>query len=585
MVIAEIPLWGAEPKVDPNNPIPKNWLTRLIENNYNHPSIIGWSAGNEIGENPLILAYSKNATKLSRLLDPSRLATVVSHTAHRWKEDMIDYSDLGLVNSYSANLEPITDKMHTLQSDKLLFYSEYGVSQTSDNLDTDFNFKALLDSIRFKPYLMGASLWTYNDYRSDYKGTRGFTESRPWGVVNDFRQRKRSWYSIRKEHSPLKTFELKSVKLGAKTSTAVLNLKPRLKLDLPAYSMRDYRVVWRTTDANGRHLSADFLSLPLIKPDDKALTKTLSWPQHSNAAMLQVELVSDLNYAVFDTTIFFSKPKSPTIIHAVGARTQGNELKAGTAVIRVVFEKSYLAQGYKIKYGKDDLKSETPVTVNSFIDIKGLNFNQKYKFQVVAINSFGESEPSEEMVVSTDFAPAPPLIKYTEPADKGIFIGYETLIDDYLFEVRYTTVKGDYTQGDSIKSTNKGVLFVPNLVNGRTYYFQVKRLLQNSNPSSWSEKVAVQPDGGMLTEAPELSGIVYKEKQALILFTPLKKAIGYILNYRVAGEKNWKEVQVSAAQVNQYRLTGLETNKRYEFRIAGINANGRSEFSDLKSSF
>ena len=581
MVFPEVPLWGAEPKVDPNNPIPKDWLKKLIANNYNHPSIIGWSVGNEIGENPEVLAYTKNATEQAKSLDPTRLALAVSHTAWR-KDDMIDYSELGLVNSYSTNLEPSIDKIHLLHPEKLLFYSEYGVSQTSEDLNTNFNFKGLLDSIRNKPYLMGASLWTYNDYRSDYKGTKGFTESRPWGVVNDFRQRKKLWYAIQKEHSPIKTFKLDLRKNNNKTLTADLSLTPRVKLDLPAYIMNGYRIVWRIQDKENQLLAADFLNLPTIKPGETAVNKQLTLPELSNAASLVMELVSPLNYVLTDTTIFFSKPAPPKLISSVGARTQGNELKQGTASIRVVFAKSLLAQGYKIKYGKQDLKSETPVTVSPFIDIKLLNFNQNYMLQVVAVNSNGESEPSPVINISTDYAPLPPLIKYTEPADKGVFIGYDGSQDDYLFEVRYTTVSGDYKQGNSIKSTTKGVLFVPNLENGRTYYFQMKRFVHNSNESAWSEEFTVIPDGGLLPQPPKLSGIIHKGSQALILFEPEKKAVGYVLDYRILGEKDWKKTHISAAQINQFQLADLEANKRYEFKLATINENGISHFSEIK---
>ncbi|MBC7743977.1 MAG: beta galactosidase jelly roll domain-containing protein [Flavobacterium sp.] len=584
MVFPEVPLWGAEPKVDPNNPIPKAWLDRLIENNYNHPSIIGWSVGNEIGENPQVLAYIKNATELAKSLDPTRLAVAVSHTAWR-KDDMIDYSELGLVNSYSANLEPSIDKIHLLHPEKLLFYSEYGVSQTSEDLNTNFNFKGLLDSIRYKPYLMGTSLWTYNDYRSDYKGTKGYTESRPWGVVNDFRQRKNLWYAIQKEHSPVKTFKLDLLKTNNKTLTAVLSLTPRVKLDLPAYIMNGYRIVWRIQDKKNQLLAADFLNLPTIKPGDMVVNKQMTLPEISNAAKLVMELVSPLNYVVTDTTIFFSKPTPPKLITSVAARTQGNELKQGTASIRVVFEQSLLAQGYKVKYGKQDLKSETPLTVSPFIDVKGLNFNQNYMLQVVAVNSNGESEPSQVINISTDYAPLPPVIKYTEPADNGVFIGYDGSQDDYLFEVRYTTVSGNYKQGNSIKSTTKGVLFVPNLENGKTYYFQMKRFVHNSNESVWSQEFTVIPDGGLLPQSPKLEGIIHKGSQGIILFEPKKKALGYVLNYRRIGDIDWKKIHITAAQINQFQLVGLEVNKQYEFKLATVNENGISNFSEIKKEF
>jgi beta-galactosidase len=584
LVFPEVPLWGKDKKVDPDNAIPKDWLRRLIENNYNHPCIIGWSVGNEIGYNPLVLKYVEKATELSRSLDSTRLAVMVSHTADR-TPDPIDYSDLGLVNKYSANLNPVTQKMHLQHPNKLLFYTEYGIDQTSEDLNTNLNAKALLDSIRFKPYLMGVSLWTYNDYRSHYSNTKGFTENRPWGVVNVFRQRKKSWYAIQKEYAPLRAFKIEDINTGKSNSTAILSLIPRAKLDLPAYAMKNYRVVWLIKDEKGKVLSADYTNLPYINPGDKAMKKSISWPQLQNAAMLQIELVSPLNYVLTDTTVYFLKPKSPTVIYSVGAITQTNGVDQKTASIRVVFEKSLLARDYKIKYGKEKLVSVSPVTVNNFIDIKNLDFNQTYNFELVAINNIGESEPLPPISTSTAYTLAPPLIKYTEPADRGAFIGYETLQDDYQFQVRYSTVRGNYTPSRSIKTTNKGVLFLPNLINGQTYYCQMRRLNQNSYPSPWSEEIEVKPDGGAVSVSPELSGISRKGEHALILFTPVKKAIGYVLNYRISGNKIWSAIEIDAAQINQYELSGLKNGLRYEFRIAAINSFGISNFSDVKQAF
>ncbi|RZJ23618.1 MAG: hypothetical protein EON51_01675 [Acinetobacter sp.] len=584
LIFPELPLWGADDRVNPDNEVPKDWLKRLVNDNYNHPSIIGWSVGNEIGHNPKASAYVKETIALARTLDPSRLAVVVSHTPDK-AADVIAQSDLGMINRYNSKLKPVTEKIHFQHPNKLLFYSEYGVAQTSEDLNTDFNFKAMLDSIRQLPYLMGASLWTYNDYRSNYLGTKSFSETRPWGIVNDFRQRKNAWYAAQKEYAPLKVFKIDPIQKGKVNSTTVLTLTPRNVLDLPAYSLKDYRVVWRIKDQNGQTLFADFIELPLTKPGGQTLKKEISWPEKANAALMEVALVSPLNYTLIDTTAYFIKPKAPSMISSIGVGTLSNDFKQKPQSIRVVFEKSTLAEGYQLKYGKDKLVSETPVTINPFIDVKGLDFSETYNFALVSVNSFGKSELGQIQKIATQFAPAPPLIRYTEAADQGFFIGYETLEDDYLFEVRYSTVQGNYADAGLIKSTNKGLLFVPGLENGQKYYFQMRRLRQNAYLSPWSEELTIMPDGGQLPASPNLDGIIHKVEQAVVLFTPVKKAIGYLLNYRIAGEKSWREVMINAAQINQYRLRGLKGDERYEFKLAAINAAGKSEFSKVKQSF
>ena len=49
MTFEEVSLWGKHAWVDPEHPMPKQFLSRLIEERFNHPSVIGWSVGNEIG--------------------------------------------------------------------------------------------------------------------------------------------------------------------------------------------------------------------------------------------------------------------------------------------------------------------------------------------------------------------------------------------------------------------------------------------------------------------------------------------------------------------------------------------------------
>src|SRR5690606_11419068 len=64
MVFEEVALWGKDAMVGPNHAIPKEWLSRMIRVKYNHPSVIGWSVGNEIGrldDNPMVMEYVEGA--------------------------------------------------------------------------------------------------------------------------------------------------------------------------------------------------------------------------------------------------------------------------------------------------------------------------------------------------------------------------------------------------------------------------------------------------------------------------------------------------------------------------------------------
>ena len=57
-----------------------------------------------------------------------------------------------------------------------------------------------LNGLKKLPYVVGSSLWSYNDYRSNYKGTpeSGFRE---WGVVDERRNKKVAYEQIKEVYS------------------------------------------------------------------------------------------------------------------------------------------------------------------------------------------------------------------------------------------------------------------------------------------------------------------------------------------------------------------------------------------------
>lgn len=579
LVFVEIPLWGYDKFADSDNPIAFEWLKRLIIKNFNHPSVIGWGVGNEIGKYPTVMKYVEKSTKYVRSLDSTRLAVVVSHTADNDK-DIIDFSDLGLINKYNKNIGQVTDLQNNKHPDKILFYSEFGLGQIGEDLDANYNAKASLDSMRFKPYLIGASYWTFNDYRSNFNGTKEFSENRAWGVVDVARQKKKAFYSFRKEQAPVKSFRVNL--LGEVT------IIPRKKLDLPAFILRDYKVVFQFKDANNNVITGGFVIIPILTPDDENFTKTLNWIKPENAHSVSIDLISPLNYSTADTTIFFQKPVPTRIISVHGVRLNANEMPPKTGVIRVVFEENSTAVLHKIKYGINGLTQETNPTLNLSENIKGLEFGETYEVAVIAINGAGETL-SEIKNIKVGTEAMPPTIRYTEASDKGFFVGYSVLPVDRYFRVQYTTKKGDYSHDLIAQTDAKGTLFVGDLENGKPYYFRLQTITDEFTYSEWSEEKMVIPDGGLLPQVPDLKYVIQNNQEAIICFEPVKKAIGYVLGYRIKNisKKNnvlpeWQKIDISASKIALFQFKKLNPKLQYEFRLATKNAVGISKFSEIK---
>lgn len=575
MVFDEIPLWGFDRLADTEQPLPKLWLQQLMERDYNHPSVIGWCVGNEIGQYPTVMEYVKNAIEYIHRQDSLHFGVMVSHTADQ-HVDPIQYSDLGLINKYGSAIGMLADKIHEYHPTKVLFYTEYGYGQLGEDMNTDAPAKAMLDSMRFKPWLIGGSLWTFNDYRSSFIGTREHSENRSWGIVDVFRRKKRAFYSFRKEYAPVRGLALNDLQQGA-ASTATIVLTPRKVLDLPAYILRNYQLAWTAVDARDQVIDGGLVPLPVIKPGDVDLRYPIQWPANKAITALRIELLSPLQYSVYDTLINLQAPATPVVGYATGVRIEMNNMFNNAAGLRVQFPTDPQVKAYKLRYGAAGKMQESPPTANHYIDVQKLNFYENYQYQLVAINDAGETA-SPVQTVKIGYGWTPAVIYYTEAADSGFFVGYASQADDYMYRIQYTTTQGDYAQARTLQSTTKGLLHVPGLKNGQTYYYRLQTVKHNFSDSEWSEEIAVTPDGGQAPAAPTVRGLVRDKGQALLFFTPVKKATGYLVQYR-AGTGNWQPISITQGGAQHALISNLPKGV-VECRIAAISANGQSAFSN-----
>lgn len=55
---------------------------------------------------------------------------------------------------------------------------------------------------------------------------------------------------------------------------------------------------------------------------------------------------------------------------------------------------------------------------------------------------------------------------------------------------------------------------------------------------------------------------------------------GYVVEILEEGIEQWYRATAKALTSNEYVAAGLAANKKYRFRVAGINSNGTGEFSD-----
>ena len=551
MVFEEVSLWGKDVMVDPQHPLPKYWLKKMIETKFNHPSVIGWSVGNEIGylnANPKVMEYVSGAIREAKQYDPHRLAVYVTHSAQSQQEDPVKFSDLILLNRYGTWGES-ADKAHALHPGKPIFYSEYGKELNHEDPNkSHIDAQAILDSYRNKEHVIGGSLWTFNDYRSFWQASPTWStppsQNRSWGVVNVFRQKKQAFYTFRREYAPVKSLRVED---------GTVTITPRSKWDIPANTLRNYQLLVTIWEGEDQLVDGKFVSLPTLHPGDSPWKYSLAGID--GGRQVKVELLDPQCYSVWDTTLYAEVPPSPKIkaIH-----TSNNQA-------RVIFEKVDGATSYVLRYGEGNLDKISSPTINDFIEVGALTYGNTYQFALVAINGAGESEPSPIQTANTDEDELPPVIWKTVAADQSFFIGYTVDRRDYLYDIQYGTAPGEYDHQIGVR--NVGVCQVPHLKNGTTYYYRFRRRMQWGFASEWSDERSVTPHAGTTSLIPVQA--LHQKDQAMILFDPVEGAIGYQLAVQSDSGSN-QTIAITSAQSGRYLVEGLKENQKYQFTLTAI---------------
>ncbi|UOE46225.1 hypothetical protein MTO98_17640 [Mucilaginibacter sp. SMC90] len=578
MICEEIPVWGDKNSlVKTDNPVTNEWLRRMIDDHYNHPCIIGWSVGNEIGKNKEVMPYTDKAIQLVKQLDSTRLGVTVSYTAAN-PTDHLQFSDIGFINCYGREIGKLVDRIHKAHPESTLFLSEFGLGQLNEDLSTDFPIQHMMDSLRMKPYLIGASLWTFNDYRSTYKDTKEASQNRPWGLVDVARQKKAAFYSFRKTNMPVAGFKA-DIKGGAPSNDVEVNvnIKPRAVFDLPAYELEGYRVVLKLVDNAGKLIGGDFAALPVIRPGDSPLSLTLNG-RNGTAFKANISLVSPQNYVLYDTVIYFQKPLKPRVLFATSGYKQIGSDEVKQAITQIRFEKDGSAAMYKVRYQVAGQIKETQPTIGSYINIA--DTVHITNIELVAVNNAGETLTKLPAIIQTGHL-LPPLIRFSEAANSAFFTGVETTVDDRRFTVQVTEHAGDYTHAMNTVADTKGSFKVNGLMNGKTYYYRVKRTTADGEESTWSEEIAVKPDGG-LRVSPRIQGVISNGNDAVICFEPVKKATGYDLLFHYGNEKNWHHELINTSLADQYQIKLGSKGGKVTVKLAAINESGKSDYTELR---
>lgn len=466
---------------DKNYFISKYWLKGMIERDINHPSIIGWSVGNELNNHKEYVIEAMDYIK--KELDPYRLITCVSNSGQKEEytpeTDPNTYVDIIMHNMYRWQGKPqeILTTLRTKWPDKPVFISEYGFDPfPSTAIDGDKEiFSEWMNHYRHKnEFVIGTSMWTFNDYRSGYAGTTA-EENRVWGVITSWRQKRRLFDRIKKEHAPVKDIEISNIDFA--TNTAAIRIPIRSRSDYPSHAMNNYKLAYQFKNSKGETVLNKSLDLPSLTPDDGEWKGSISWEELPEDILdVTVRLVNPIGYSRFDKTISFQNAITPEIA----------EIISGNKAVRILFDEVPNATEYFVTYTNSKGKELTSYrTITNAIEVDSLINQKTYSFKLYAVNDKGMSKPSKIIDVKPNGNELPPNIWDAFIADNKLVIGYSSDFNDGDYIVKYGTSKDNLD--NEFRSNVRGMLSID--LNGeKEMYFKIKRT-NNEKDSNWSQIV------------------------------------------------------------------------------------------------
>ncbi len=312
LLILESGNWQLQPEQMDSPLIRRNWqaqMREMIERDWNHPSVIGWSVGNEyLSRTPAGIKWTRDGRDFVRTLDTSRFVTFASNHAgsaeiKRPEDEASFYVDVVMINTYAtgAGAAALLDRIHARLPDKPLLVSEFGIRADLESVEHQKKyFQEFMEVLRARPWVSGASVWTFNDYRSRFPNTNpnGY---RWWGAVDQQRNKRPVYSQLREEFSPALLSDAKLDDAGA----VAIELKTRN--DFPAYTLRKFRTRWTWLDAKAAKIRVDEDALPDLAPGSTNALKRTGPP---GAAHLRVEVLRPTGFSMVDREYGLSAARS-----------------------------------------------------------------------------------------------------------------------------------------------------------------------------------------------------------------------------------------------------------------------------------
>ena len=321
LLAPELPAWQltAGQMSDPRLiALAKTQLREMIAAAANHPCIWAWSVGNELESDTVAgRAFVRELIAYVKELDPTRPVGFASyHLLSRPWADATQHADFVMMNEYFGSwhgpkdaLPLALDAVHQTWPGRPVIISEFGLMSNwqkiegplepdpmqyylANDRNADLQRQCLISdqmvAFRRKSYLSAAIFWAY-------RGPMGVVD---WDPALKCQYRRDSWEAIRKEFSPIL---IKAIRAKAGKVEVDLRARGPVEAEIPAYTLRNYRLDWKSLGADETLLAQGDIPLPDLFPG--AFT-TLKWDLPASSAglpkVLQVTIFRPTGFPVIE---------------------------------------------------------------------------------------------------------------------------------------------------------------------------------------------------------------------------------------------------------------------------------------------
>ncbi len=353
----EIPVWQNSPEELSNEQFWSDWvkphLDDMIEQYYNHPSIIFWSVANEISrtwnrenEDARIIEYIKRSTNYVRELDNTRLvsyASAASTGGGTWEYLDVDGKPLHYGWFHSENpydVGPEADKiLEAMPNQPILPIELCGMSYPDNHKGYSQNerfsveyhdklMRVLMQHLMIrKEFICGVTLWTL----ADLKGGR---EKGTYGILD------RERHQVKHLYETVKNLYSKDIKLLIIDSKTGYNPGEKMEVDLWNFNstneLSSGHVDWWIMNRNGKVAEEKFDVI--INPDLAEKVKTIKWDIPEDASGFHsffCTLTDDNDNLMFANDYYFDvgEPEAPGILWVKVADKNGDPINGANVEI------------------------------------------------------------------------------------------------------------------------------------------------------------------------------------------------------------------------------------------------------------